>query len=234
MSYWGFPEYVSVAEKKAKAAKKLKELMKKKPDLKPVLLEGKALARTWWGKAWNGNLERYADYSNRIGRGRSYVRHGAVLHLHIDEGEVKSLVQGSQRSPYSVEIKISALETDIRQAVSGHSERILSRASKKTSRVIEDADLSAVFGIEMEASDLQVRKRKKPTGDTVKKKKVHSKIDLKHRIEDVIAVPEKRSVKPDKTAKAKPASKGKPQTKPDKGKVKKAAKKNAVSGKAGK
>src|SRR3990170_9286 len=70
MSYWGFPKYVSVAEKKAKAAKKLKELSKKRPDMKPVALEGSALAHTWWGKAWNRNLEQYADYSNRIGRGR--------------------------------------------------------------------------------------------------------------------------------------------------------------------
>jgi uncharacterized Zn finger protein len=98
MSYWGYPKYVSVAEKRAKAAKKLEKL-KKKRDVKPVVLQGKAIARTWWGKAWNENLERYADYENRIGRGRSYVRHGAVLDLQIREGEVIALVQGSRSNP---------------------------------------------------------------------------------------------------------------------------------------
>lgn len=112
MRYSEFPKYVSVAEKKAKAAQKLKELSKKKPDMKPVALEGSALAHTWWGKAWNRNLEQYADYSNRIGRGRSYVRHGAVLDLQIEQGKVIALVQGSARNPYSVSVKIQTLKKE--------------------------------------------------------------------------------------------------------------------------
>jgi uncharacterized Zn finger protein len=110
MGYWGYyPPYVTVAKKKAKAAKKLKQLKKKNPDIKPILLEGSTIARTWWGKSWNLNLERYADFSNRIGRGRSYVRHGAVLDLQINSGKVESLVQGTRSKPYSVIIKIKAV-----------------------------------------------------------------------------------------------------------------------------
>jgi len=105
----GYPPYVSVAEKKAKAEKKLKQLQKQMPDIKPVILTGSALARTWWGKSWNKNLERYADYSNRIGRGRSYVRHGAVLDLQIAEGTVTALVQGSTSRPYKVTIHIKPI-----------------------------------------------------------------------------------------------------------------------------
>ncbi|MCD6184998.1 MAG: hypothetical protein J7K84_04305 [Deltaproteobacteria bacterium] len=106
MSYFRYPRYVSVAEKTAKAAKKLKQLKKKNPDIMPVYIEGRTIASTWWGKSWNRNLERYADYSNRIGRGRSYVRHGAVLDLRIEPGKVESLVQGSRARPYTVSIKI--------------------------------------------------------------------------------------------------------------------------------
>ena len=109
MRSWGYPRYVSVAEKKAKAAKKLKQLKKKNPHIKPIVIDGTAIARTWWGKAWNKNLEAYADYNNRIGRGRSYVRHGAVLDLQIRSGEVESLVQGSQAKPYAVTIRIKAM-----------------------------------------------------------------------------------------------------------------------------
>ncbi len=107
MGYWRFPKYVSVGEKRAKAERKLKQLRKKNPGIKPIIIEGKALAKTWWGKEWNKNLERYADYENRIGRGRSYVRHMAVLDLQIKPGEVKSLVQGSGSKPYSIDVKIS-------------------------------------------------------------------------------------------------------------------------------
>ncbi|MCP4575476.1 MAG: hypothetical protein GY846_04240, partial [Deltaproteobacteria bacterium] len=69
MNYWNYPRYVTVAEKRAKAEKKLKQLKKKNPHINPIEIEGTAIARTWWGKAWNRNLEDYADYSNRIGRG---------------------------------------------------------------------------------------------------------------------------------------------------------------------
>lgn len=113
MSYWGFPRYVSVGEKKQKAKKKLEQLQKKNKNIEPIIIEGRTLAHTWWGKAWNKNLEGYADYSNRIGRGRSYVRCGSVLDLQISEGEVKSLVQGSESRPYSIVIKIKALEEAI-------------------------------------------------------------------------------------------------------------------------
>ena len=117
MSYWGYPEYVPVAQKRAKAARKLKQLKKKKHDIKPIVIEGRAIAQTWWGKSWNKNLERYADYSNRIGRGRSYVRYGAVLDLKIDPGRVESLVQGSHTKPYSVSIRIKAIDQKIWQSI---------------------------------------------------------------------------------------------------------------------
>ena len=118
MSYWGhYPRYVSVAEKRAKADRKLKQLKKKNPGINPIMIEGSAIARTWWGKSWNLNLERYADYSNRIGRGRSYVRHGAVLDLQLNSGKVESLVQGSRAKPYSVCIKIKAVNKKIWQEI---------------------------------------------------------------------------------------------------------------------
>ncbi|CAA7601227.1 Zinc finger SWIM-type profile [Acididesulfobacillus acetoxydans] len=109
MAYYGFPQYVSVAEKRAKAQKSLEKLRKKNPEIAPVIIEGRKLARTWWGKAWNDNLESYSDYANRLGRGRSYVRRGAVLDLRIAPGKVAALVQGSSAKPYRVEITVQPL-----------------------------------------------------------------------------------------------------------------------------
>lgn len=103
---YGYPKYVSVAEKRAKAERKLKALKKRRPTIAPVAIQGRTLARTFWGKSWNRNLEGYADYANRIERGRSYVRHGAVLDLQITPGQVKALVMGSTSSPYEVKIAI--------------------------------------------------------------------------------------------------------------------------------
>jgi len=129
MRFWGFPRNVSKAEKQAKAAKKLEQL-KKKRDVRPVILQGSAIARTWWGKSWNQNLERYADYSNRIGRGRSYVRHGAVLDLQISDGEIRALVQGSRSKPYEILIKIGKLSKNTWQRISSSCSGMLDSVSE--------------------------------------------------------------------------------------------------------
>ncbi|MCK9525596.1 MAG: hypothetical protein M0R49_06670 [Limnochordia bacterium] len=104
-----YPEYVPVSVKKEKAQRQIEKLRKKNPNLAPIIIEGRTIARTWWGKAWNDNLELYADYSNRLARGRSYIRSGAVLDLQIDTGRVTALVQGSRRTPYTVQVQIDAL-----------------------------------------------------------------------------------------------------------------------------
>ncbi|MEG1471457.1 MAG: hypothetical protein RSD76_03360 [Clostridia bacterium] len=104
-----FPEYQSVAEKKAKAAKAAAKLLKKDPEAQPVRIEGTKLAKTWWATAWNQNLERYSDYSNRLGRGKSYVRQGMVIDLRIAEGLISAQVVGSARTPYCVVITVDKL-----------------------------------------------------------------------------------------------------------------------------
>ncbi|MFZ5967527.1 MAG: SWIM zinc finger family protein [Bacillota bacterium] len=110
MSYYeGFPGYISAAEKRKKAQESVEKLKKKNPDISPVIITGRKIAKTWWGKAWNDNLESYSDYSNRIGRGRSYVRNGAVLDIKIVEGHITALVQGSRSKPYNVNVTIDPL-----------------------------------------------------------------------------------------------------------------------------
>jgi uncharacterized Zn finger protein len=118
MTYSGkFPKYVSAAEKREKAQKSIEELKKKNPNILPVILEGKKIANTWWGEAWNKNLESYSDYSSRIVRGRSYVRSGAVLDLEISKGNITSVVQGSSTKPYKIEINIEPLSKELWETI---------------------------------------------------------------------------------------------------------------------
>ncbi|MPW24384.1 hypothetical protein GC105_01080 [Alkalibaculum sp. M08DMB] len=107
MSYY---DYISAAQKRENAKKSIDKLKEKNPDIEPIIIVGNAIVNTWWGKAWNKNLESYADYRNRISRGRSYVRAGAVLHLKIEKGKIMALVQGSRSKPYDVSISINPLE----------------------------------------------------------------------------------------------------------------------------
>lgn len=109
---WGrFPKYESAGSKKAKVTAALDKARKKNPEIEPVIIEGRALAKSWWGKAWNLNLESYADYHNRIARGKSYVRSNSVLDLKITKNEVIAMVQGSRAKPYVVQIKIDSLNS---------------------------------------------------------------------------------------------------------------------------
>ena len=130
MGYWnGFPPYVSVAERKAKALKQFEKLNRKN-DFEPVRITGRKIASSWWGKSWNDNLERYADYANRIERGRSYVRNGMVLDLRIREREISALVAGSRSRPYKVSIAIDGIPGETWESiVCRSSERIDSMAS---------------------------------------------------------------------------------------------------------
>jgi uncharacterized Zn finger protein len=102
--------YVSASERRAKAAKELKSRQKKGQTTSPVILDGRAISRTFWGKAWCKNLESYSDYSNRLPRGRSYVRNGSVIDLQILPGQIKALVSGS--ALYEIAIKITSLPKD--------------------------------------------------------------------------------------------------------------------------
>ncbi|WP_341301794.1 SWIM zinc finger family protein [Lysinibacillus sp. FSL H8-0500] len=112
-----FYEYTPVAKKQQAAQKALEKLQKKQPDVRPIVITGNKIAKTWWGNAWNKNLEAYADFSNRITRGRSYVRNGFVLDLQIDTGHVNAIVAGSRRTPYEVQISITALAEDRWKAI---------------------------------------------------------------------------------------------------------------------
>jgi len=106
---WGYYEYVPVAKKKGNAQKALAKLKKKSPNVCPVTITGNKIAKTWWGVAWNKNLQSYADYNNRIDRGSAYVKNGFVLDLQIDAESVTAIVAGSGRNPYNVKITVNAL-----------------------------------------------------------------------------------------------------------------------------
>ncbi len=83
--------------------------MIKNEDRKPVIIKSRKIINSWWSKAWIDNLNKYADFSNRLPRGRSYVRKGAVIHLEITNGEIFALVQGNSDDPYEVYIGIEKL-----------------------------------------------------------------------------------------------------------------------------
>jgi hypothetical protein len=97
--------YIPAAERRRAAERTVAKMVRKGQALSPVTAGRGAIAKSFWGKAWCQNLERYSDYSNRLPRGRTYLRNGSVLDLNIGPGEVTAQVMGS--SLYRITVSIS-------------------------------------------------------------------------------------------------------------------------------
>ncbi len=119
-SYWnalGYYEQPSADELRRKSDASRKSEQKKGKALEPVCAKGRQIAVKWWGKAWCDNLEQYADYESRLDRGKRYIRNGSVIDLKIQKGKILARVQGTRKTPYKVEIRISPLSEESCQKI---------------------------------------------------------------------------------------------------------------------
>ena len=126
--YYDYKPYVSVAERRAKAARAMQKMAKNGQKITPVSIEGRKITKTFWGDAWCTNLEGYSDYENRLPRGRTYVRNGSVVHMTIEKGQIVAFVSGSEL--YEVVINIKPLVKD-------HWKRLKRESAGKIGTLIE-------------------------------------------------------------------------------------------------
>ncbi|MBR3723752.1 MAG: hypothetical protein IKN12_13480 [Selenomonadaceae bacterium] len=99
---WYWKPYTTVAELMEKAERTAARLKTAEPVLPHP--HTRKICLTWWGEAWCKNLESYADYESRLGRGRRYFRAKAVVDLKIRGNVVKAKVQGTEQRPYQITI----------------------------------------------------------------------------------------------------------------------------------
>ncbi len=98
-------EYIPVSERRRRALKKMEKLREDGEEIQPIEpFKTRGIAKSFWGKSWCKHLESFSDYSNRLPRGRSYVRNGSVCHLGISQKEAKAIVSGSEMYQLSVHI----------------------------------------------------------------------------------------------------------------------------------
>ncbi len=115
MFYYGWKPYLSVAARRKKAEGIAARMKKKGQSLSPVSAERGAIAKTFWGKSWCENLERYSDFENRLPRGRTYLRNGSVIDLNIGAGEITAQVMGSDL--YQIRVNIATVPKRQWQAI---------------------------------------------------------------------------------------------------------------------
>jgi len=139
---WNFRPYVSMAETRRRAEKAASALGRKGEKLNPVRVDGRTIARSFWGKAWCENLESYSDFANRLPRGRAYARNGSVIDLQIAPGLIHALVSGS--AVYRVTITIErvnqvawkALKTDCAGRVGSLMDLLQSKLSSQVMEIL--------------------------------------------------------------------------------------------------
>jgi uncharacterized Zn finger protein len=152
MGYWGYYDsyykpYVSVATRLKNARKHAtKAADKGGRKCSPVEIEGMKIAKTFWGKGWCDHLESYSDISNRLGRGRTYVRNGSVVDLCIEPGKVKAVVAGTEVYDIDIEIKPlakprwDAIKAKCAGQIGSMVELLQGKLSKSVMEIIVDRD----------------------------------------------------------------------------------------------
>ena len=66
---------------------------------------------TWWGRNLVESVERLAD-AGRMSRARTYARAGQVVDMHLQRGEVRAEVQGSQPDPFESVFCLRVFDAD--------------------------------------------------------------------------------------------------------------------------
>jgi uncharacterized Zn finger protein len=103
--YLRWKRYVRAAARRQTADRTVAKMLREGQMLSPVAASRGAIAKSVWGKAWCRNLEHYSDYSNRLPRGRTYLRNGSVIDLKIGPGKVTAQVMGSSLYRITVSIR---------------------------------------------------------------------------------------------------------------------------------
>src|SRR3954468_14015648 len=96
MSFYEWSDYVSIGEKRRQVQQTLTKLMKQGQSVAPVTIDGRKIAKSFWGQSWCTNLERYSDFANRLPRGRAYLRNGSVVDLQLAKVDLAAMLPGSE------------------------------------------------------------------------------------------------------------------------------------------
>ncbi|MDR2351723.1 MAG: hypothetical protein LBF22_00945 [Deltaproteobacteria bacterium] len=134
--------YVSVAEKRAKAQKALSVLMENDTTIKPLLLNGTAICRSFWGRSWFAHFDEMLEFAPRMAKGRSFVRNNAVCHLDVDRGSIIAKVSGLEL--FNVKISIEPMSEEKWQGLKdrcqglifSHSDLMIGKISKSAKEII--------------------------------------------------------------------------------------------------
>jgi uncharacterized Zn finger protein len=99
----------SVKDLRQRAAFFAKKLGDEGVRLTPVKSAKKSISSSFWGQAWNRNLNHYSMFANQLAPGRTFLRNGAVIDLCVEKGTIRGLV--AAQSLCEVAVKARPVDT---------------------------------------------------------------------------------------------------------------------------
>lgn len=96
------------AQRVAKAKAVVEALIEEGVELHPIAAKGQKIASSFWGRAWNRNLEQYEVYAERLPRGRSHLRAGAVIDFLLEANRILGKVVAEDL--FEVEIRVDGMD----------------------------------------------------------------------------------------------------------------------------
>lgn len=113
--------YVRVKKRRETAESVAARLTAEGEELQPARAHGKAIASSFWGRAWCRAIEDWQDYESRLPAGRSLLKNGGVIDLKLSEN--LALAQVVSDRLYQVRIRFSGVEEEqldaLRKACAG-------------------------------------------------------------------------------------------------------------------
>ena len=102
--------------------RELERLQRDGTTIEPVVVEGRTIARRFWGRKWCEHIESFYWPRRILPPARTCVRGGSVCHLAIDGGRVHALVHDPRL--HQVEFEIKQIDhgkwQDVKHRCAGH------------------------------------------------------------------------------------------------------------------
>lgn len=138
MSYDEFQPRLKSSDLQKLAEARKAELLAEGVELHPVQNSTRKLATHFWGSAWMKQLAHCESGGMCLAPGRTLLRHGCVLDVHITRCSITALVSAEEL--YEIELRLAPLDDEqlenLARSCSGHIDSLLSLLEGKVDTAV--------------------------------------------------------------------------------------------------